>query len=82
MKKNLIISSIGPIPASIIAKKTKENENKVDDINGETEVFLNILQEWKDNDYSKGVQAHNYAWKLLHGNMGRAKELRSEYSKL
>ncbi|MBK5240655.1 DUF6241 domain-containing protein [Clostridium sp.] len=49
--------------------------------NEETEVFLNILQEWKDNDYSQGVQAHNYAWKLLHGNMGRAKELRSEYLK-
>ncbi|MGH4120705.1 DUF6241 domain-containing protein [Clostridium sp.] len=45
------------------------------------EVFLNILQRWKDKDYRQGVQAHNYAWKLLHGNIGRAKELRSEYLK-
>ena len=35
MKKNLIISSIELIKVSIIAKKAKENENKVDDINEE-----------------------------------------------
>lgn len=59
--------------AMVIIKDTELISDK------ETEVFLNILQEWKDEDYSQGVQAHNYAWKLLHGNMGRAKELRSEY---
>ncbi|MFA9397759.1 MAG: DUF6241 domain-containing protein [Clostridiaceae bacterium] len=45
----------------------------------EKEVLLNILQAWKNGDYSNGVQAHNYVWKRLDGNIGRAKELRSEY---
>jgi hypothetical protein len=45
----------------------------------EKEVFLNILDAWKKKDYSNGVQAHNYAWKRLNGQIGRAKELRDEY---
>lgn len=45
----------------------------------EKEVFLNILDAWKKKDFSNGVQAHNYAWKRLDGQIGRAKELRDEY---
>lgn len=47
----------------------------------EKEVFMNILAAWQEKDYSNGVQAHNYAWKLLDGNIGRAKSLRSEYER-
>lgn len=47
----------------------------------EKEVFMNILQAWKEKDYSNGVQDHNYAWNKLKGNMGKAKELRAEYRK-
>lgn len=47
----------------------------------EKDVFMNILQEWKNEDYSNGVQAHNYAWTKLRGDIGRAKELRAEYKK-
>lgn len=47
----------------------------------EKEVFMNILEAWQQKDYSNGVQAHNYAWKLLDGNIGRAKSLRSQYKK-
>lgn len=61
--------------AMVIIKDTELISTK------EKEVCLNILQKWKEKDYSQGVQAHNYAWKLLHGNIGRAKELRSEYLK-
>lgn len=59
--------------AMLILKDTELISSK------EKEVCLNILQRWKEEDYSQGVQAHNYAWKLLHGNIGRAKELKSEY---
>lgn len=45
----------------------------------EKEVFLNILDAWKHKDFSNGVQAHNYAWKKLNGQIGRAKELREQY---
>jgi hypothetical protein len=87
MANTLIVAEdgliIGEIPindqsineAMVIIKNTDLISNE------ETKVFLNILQEWKDKNYSQGVQAHNYAWRLLHGNMGRAKELRSEYLK-
>lgn len=47
----------------------------------EREVFMNILEAWQEKDYSNGVQAHNYAWKLLRGDIGRAKSLRSEYER-
>lgn len=26
-------------------------------------VFMNILQDWKEGDFSSGVRDHNYAWK-------------------
>lgn len=45
----------------------------------EKEVFLNILDAWKKKDFSNGVQAHNYAWKRLNGQIGRAKELREQF---
>ena len=45
------------------------------------EVFMNTLQEWKDKDFSKCVQAHNYVWKLLNGNIGKATAIKTEYQK-
>lgn len=42
-------------------------------------VFMNILQDWKEKDFSNGVQAHNYAWNKLNGTIGRAKDLKTEY---
>lgn len=45
----------------------------------EKEIPLNVLQAWKEGDYSNGVQAHNYVWKKLNGNVGRAKELKPQY---
>jgi len=42
-------------------------------------VFMNILQDWKEEDFSNGVQAHNYAWARLNGSIGRAKDLREKY---
>jgi hypothetical protein len=87
MSNTLIVAEDGLIIGEIPINEQSINEamviiNDTELISKEeTEVFLNILQAWKDRDYSNGVQAHNYAWKLLHGNMGRAKELRSEYLK-
>ena len=45
----------------------------------EREILLNVLQAWKEKDYSNGVEAHNYVWKKLNGNIGRAKELLPQY---
>lgn len=42
-------------------------------------VFMNILQDWREKNFSGGVRAHNYAWKRLNGTIGRAKDLRKEY---
>jgi len=87
MSNTLIVAEDGLIIGEIPINEQSINEamviiNGTESIsNEEIEVFLNILQAWKDKNYSNGVQAHNYAWKLLHGNMGRAKELRSEYLK-
>ena len=45
----------------------------------EREIILSILQAWKEKDYSNGVEAHNYVWKKLNGNVGRAKALLPQY---
>lgn len=63
--------------AEQIVEENKSEINKVD--KSEKEVFLNILDTWKHKDFSNGVQAHNYAWKRLNGQIGRAKELREQY---
>jgi hypothetical protein len=87
MANTLIIAEdnmiIGEIPVnneniSIAMVVVKENNSISEE---EREVFMNVLQQWKDGDLANGVQAHNYAWKKLKGDIGRAKELRPEYKK-
>lgn len=56
--------------------------NKTEKIDkNEKEILLNILDRWKHKDYSQAVNEHNYVWKKLNGNVGRAKDLRPEYKK-
>lgn len=40
--------------------------------------LLTILYNWKNEDYSNGVDEHNYLWKKLKGNVGKAYKLRDE----
>jgi hypothetical protein len=47
----------------------------------EKKILLNILNRWKQKDYSQGVKDHNYVWNKLGGNIGKAKALRPEYRK-
>ncbi|MBC8062291.1 MAG: hypothetical protein H7Y18_16705 [Clostridiaceae bacterium] len=77
---NLIIGEIPINDQSINEAMFIVKDNKLIS-KEEKEVFLNVLNDWKHKDYSNGVQAHNYTWKLLKGNMGRAKELRPEFKK-
>ena len=47
----------------------------------EKERILETLDAWKKGDFSDGVDQHNYFWDKLGGNIGRAKDLKSEYKK-
>jgi Family of unknown function (DUF6241) len=43
--------------------------------------IVETLAAWKKGDFSNGVDEHNYFWDKLGGNIGRAKDLKSEYKK-
>lgn len=38
--------------------------------------LFEILDRWENKDFSQGVEDHNYLWKLLDGNVGKAVRLR------
>jgi hypothetical protein len=40
-------------------------------------IYINILNQWKENDFSSAVSDHNKIWKLQEGNTGEAKRLLS-----
>lgn len=41
------------------------------------EKLLEILNRWKSNDFSKCVEEHNFLWKKLGGEVGKASSLRA-----
>jgi hypothetical protein len=41
--------------------------------------YIEILERWKQGDFSQGVQDHNFVWELLGGTVGRAKGLKDKY---
>ncbi|WP_461206721.1 DUF6241 domain-containing protein [Clostridium sp. DL1XJH146] len=43
------------------------------------ERLLSILNRWKEDDFSEGVDDHNYVWNRLGGTIGRAKSLKEEF---
>lgn len=43
------------------------------------ERLLTILLRWKEEDFSHGVDDHNYVWDRLGGSVGEAFDLRDEY---
>ncbi|WP_461207890.1 DUF6241 domain-containing protein [Clostridium sp. DL1XJH146] len=43
------------------------------------ERLLEILERWKEEDFSQGVTDHNYLWNQLGGTIGRATALREQY---
>lgn len=45
------------------------------------EKILTILNRWKNKDYSQGVEEHNYVWRKLRGNIGKAIKLRDNIKK-
>ncbi|SHK03065.1 hypothetical protein SAMN05444401_0419 [Clostridium amylolyticum] len=38
--------------------------------------LFEILDRWENKDFTQGVEDHNYLWKLLDGNVGKAVRLR------
>lgn len=40
-------------------------------------LYINILNRWKENDFSSAVSDHNKLWELQGGNIGEAKRLLS-----
>lgn len=40
-------------------------------------LYINILNRWKENDFSSTVSDHNKLWKIQGGNVGKAKRLLS-----
>lgn len=44
--------------------------------------LIEILLAWQHKDYSDAVRQHNYIWRELGGEFGRAYDLREEYKKL
>jgi hypothetical protein len=47
------------------------NESKFD----HSSMYLEILNRWKDNDFSSAVTDHNKMWKLQDGSIGKARRL-------
>lgn len=43
---------------------------------GDKNYLLEILNRWKNGDFSKCVEEHNYLWNKLGGEVGKAKSLR------
>ncbi len=41
--------------------------------------LLSILNKWKEEDFSEGVDDHNYVWNRLGGTVGRAESLKQEF---
>lgn len=41
--------------------------------------LLDILNRWKNKDFSEGVSDHNYVWKKLGGTVGKAIDLKEEF---
>jgi hypothetical protein len=85
MANTLIVAEDGLIYGNITINDENINRamaiiNQSDSIKEDEKlVFMNILQDWKEEDFSNGVQAHNYAWNKLNGTIGRAKDLKKEY---
>ncbi|MBB6447634.1 DUF6241 domain-containing protein [Bacillus benzoevorans] len=40
-------------------------------------LYINILNRWKENDFSSAVSDHNKLWEIQAGNIGEAKRLLS-----
>jgi hypothetical protein len=67
-----------PITDEVIDKLIAAiNESTFDD----REKLLSILQRWKNKDFSQGVEDHNYVWKKLNGNIGKAIRLKEDLKK-
>ena len=54
-------------------KISKESLNSViESLKGNDDYLYNELLKWKDKDFSKAVEVHNYVWDKLGGNIGKA----------
>lgn len=91
-EKNIYDEMHKMINTKIIAKDGKVwgeieiTEEKCDElieyINGkgfsDEDKLLEMLENWKNEDFSNGVEEHNYLWSTLGGTVGKAIGLREE----
>ena len=76
MSNNLIIASDG--------EKWGEQDVTVENIDLAIEMLKNDeyiateLNKWKEGDFKNSVEVHNYCWRILEGNTGKASSLSKE----
>jgi len=71
-KDGLIWGEIQPTQAVVDGLIKDVNNTGYEDKN----YLLEILNRWKNDDFSKCVEEHNYLWNKLGGEVGKAKSLR------
>lgn len=64
---------ITPERTERLIEVVQANEQEYD----HSSLYINILNRWKENDFSSAVSDHNKLWKLQGGNLGEAKRLLS-----
>ena len=50
----------------------------VNELTGRDDYLSEELKKWLELDFSNGVEVHNYVWKKLDGDVGKAKDLNEE----
>lgn len=74
MANTIIIAVDGKING--IEKITMESIDKaLGLVQGVDEYLYNEINKWKEGDFSNGVDVHNYVWKELDGEIGKANSL-------
>lgn len=77
MANTIIIADDGQIWGQ--SEITKESVTQmVNELKGRDEYLSEELNKWLELDFSNGVEVHNYVWKKLDGNVGKAKKLNEE----
>lgn len=77
MANTIIIADDGQIWGQ--SEITKESVTQmVNELKYRDEYLSDELNKWLELDFSNGVEVHNYVWKKLDGNVGKAKKLNEE----
>ena len=77
MANTIIIADDGQIWGQ--SEITKEAVTQmVNELKGRDEYLSEELNKWLELDFSNGVEVHNYVWKKLDGDVGKAKDLNEE----